>query len=81
MLVIDETVLPSDSLIFQEEVRTSLPFRARAFPAPLSGIQPYPFGLMCSQDNIIVRRLLNIFVALVNICHRSFLFQHTMYLR
>ncbi|KAK0421934.1 hypothetical protein EV421DRAFT_1914740 [Armillaria borealis] len=55
LLVVDETVLPSDALIFQEEVRTSLPFCARAFPTYLRGTQdPYPFGLMCSQDNITI---------------------------
>ncbi|KAK0239766.1 hypothetical protein EDD85DRAFT_823243 [Armillaria nabsnona] len=52
MFVIDETVLPSDSLIFQEEVRTSLPFRARTVPAILER-KHYP-SLMCSLDNIVV---------------------------
>ncbi|KAK0208165.1 hypothetical protein DFS33DRAFT_1301710 [Desarmillaria ectypa] len=50
MFAIDETVVPSDSLIFQEEVRTSLPFRARAVTALGTG----RFSAMCSQDNIIV---------------------------
>ncbi|PBK92928.1 hypothetical protein ARMGADRAFT_1063134 [Armillaria gallica] len=52
MLVIDETVLPSDSLIFQEEVRTSLPFRARTVPTTFEREHYCP--LLCSLDNIIV---------------------------
>ncbi|KAK0464979.1 uncharacterized protein EV420DRAFT_1301547 [Desarmillaria tabescens] len=51
MFAIDETIVPSDSLIFQEEVRTSLPFRARAVPTALGTGR---FSAMCSQDNIIV---------------------------
>ncbi|KAG7450677.1 uncharacterized protein BT62DRAFT_529398 [Guyanagaster necrorhizus] len=51
MFVIDDTVVPLDSLIFQQEVRTSLPFRARAIPTALGTGR---FSAMCSQDNIIV---------------------------
>ncbi|KAK0463767.1 uncharacterized protein EV420DRAFT_1638686 [Desarmillaria tabescens] len=51
MFVIDETVIPSDSRIFQEEVRTSLPFRVRAVPTVLGAER---FSAMCSQDNIII---------------------------
>ncbi|KAK0233045.1 hypothetical protein IW262DRAFT_43295 [Armillaria fumosa] len=51
MFAVDETVIPSSSLLFQQEVRTSLPFRARAVPTALgTGL----FSAMCSQDNIIV---------------------------
>ncbi|PBK78537.1 hypothetical protein ARMSODRAFT_1078075 [Armillaria solidipes] len=49
MLVINDAVL---SLIFQEVVRTSLPFRARTVPTTLERKQYFP--LMCSPDNIII---------------------------
>ncbi len=51
MFAIDETIIPSSSLIFQQEVRTSLPFRVRAVPTALG---TGPISAMCSQDNIIV---------------------------
>ncbi|PBK77398.1 hypothetical protein ARMSODRAFT_949316 [Armillaria solidipes] len=51
MFAIDETIIPSSSLIFQQEVRTSLPFRVRAVPTALGTGH---ISAMCSQDNIIV---------------------------
>ncbi|KAK0205705.1 hypothetical protein IW262DRAFT_1456100 [Armillaria fumosa] len=52
ILVIDETVLPSDGLIFQEEVRTSLPFRARIVHTALE--RGHGYNIMCRQDSIII---------------------------
>ncbi len=78
MLAIDDAVLPLDSLIFQEVVRTSLPFRARTVPITLE--RKHYFPLLCSLDNILVMHLWNILLAFVNISHRSFL-QSTTYLR